>query len=57
MAEQIDTKNIDRNRDIIKAVEAMFAAAVAQLPTEIEPALIYSLSPSVEEPDESAESR
>jgi hypothetical protein len=53
MAEQ----EIDRNRNIVKMVEVMFAAAVAQLPPEIEPALIYSLTPPVEEPGESAESR
>jgi hypothetical protein len=53
MAEQ----ETDRNRNIVKTVEMMFAAAVAQLPTEIEPALIYSLSPSVEEPGESVASR
>lgn len=46
----------ERNQEIVDAVREMFAEAAMRLPAEIEPALIYSLSPPPGDADRGMES-
>lgn len=45
----------DQNREIVNALQEVFAEAVMRLPAGIEPALIYSLSPAPGETERGVE--